>query len=102
VPRNKEEHGKNSARESNDENRILNARPVSPEFLAASIHEPTVKFYPSSAIPATTVNVAAVAAVFSSVTSDPGNSVTATHSGNPAATSRKFIKASVKFGTSEL
>jgi hypothetical protein len=102
VPGNKEEHGKNSARESTDEHRILNARPVSPEFLAASIHEPTVKFYPSSAIPATTVNVAAIAAVFSSVTSDPGNSATATHSGNPAATSRKFIKASVKFGTPKL
>jgi hypothetical protein len=39
---------------------------------------------------------------FSSVTIDPGNSAIATHSGNPAATSRKFIKASVNFGTSEL
>jgi hypothetical protein len=102
VPRNEEEHGKNSARESTNEHRILNAKPVSPEFLAAAIREPTVKFYPSSAIPATTVNVAAVAAVLPSVTSDPGNPATATHSGNPAATSRKFVKASVKFGTSEL
>jgi hypothetical protein len=102
VPGNKEEHGKNSAKESTDEHHILNSRPVSPEFLAASIYEPTVKFYPSSAIPATTVNVAAIAAVFSSVTSDPGNSATTTHSGNPAATSRKFIKASVKFGTPKL
>jgi hypothetical protein len=66
VPRNKEEHGKNSARESINEHHIINARPVSPEFLAASIHEPTVKFCPSSTIPATTVDVAAVAAVFSS------------------------------------
>jgi hypothetical protein len=99
---NKEEHGKNSARESTNEHRILDAKPVSPEFLAASIHEPTVKFYPSSAIPATTVNVAAVATFFSSVTSDPGNPATATHSRNPAATSRKFVKTSVKFGTLEL
>jgi hypothetical protein len=92
----------NSARESTDEHRILNARPVLPELLAASIHEPTVKFYPSSAIPATTVNVAAIATVFSSVTSDPGNPATATHSGNPATTTRKFVKASVKFGTPKL
>jgi hypothetical protein len=102
VPKNEEEHGKNSARESTNEHRILNAKPVSPEFLAAAIREPTVKFCPSSAIPATTVNVAAVAAFLSSVTSDPGNPATATHSGNPAATSRKFVKASVRFGTSEL
>jgi hypothetical protein len=102
VPRNEEKHGKNSARESTNEHRILNAKPVSPEFLAAAIREPTVKFCPSPAIPATTVNVAAVAAIFPSVTSDPGNPATATHSGNLAATSRKFVKASVKFGTSEL
>jgi hypothetical protein len=102
MPRNKEEHGKNSARESTDEHSIFNAKPVSPEFLAPSIREPTVKFCPGSAIPATTVNVAAIATVFSSVTSDPGNPATATHSGNPAATARKFVKASVKFGTSKL
>jgi hypothetical protein len=102
VPKNEEEHGKNSARESTNEHRILNSKPVSPEFLAAAIREPTVNFCPSSAIPATTVNVAAVAAFLSSVTSDPGNPATATHSGNPAATSRKFVKASVRFGTSEL
>jgi hypothetical protein len=102
VPRNKEEHGKNLARESTNEYRILNAKPVSPEFLATSIPEPAVKLCPSSAIPATTVNVAAVATVFSSVTSDPGNPTTATHSGNPAATARKFVKASVKFGTPKL
>jgi hypothetical protein len=102
MPRNKEEHGKNSARESTDEHSIFNAKPVSPEFLAASIREPTVKFCPDSAIPATTFNVVAIATVFSSVTSDPGNPATATHSGNPAATARKFVKASVKFGTSKL
>jgi hypothetical protein len=88
VPRNEEEHGKNSARKSTNEHRILNAKPVSSEFLAAAIREPTVKFCPSSAIPATTVSVAAVAAIFPSVASDPGNPATATHSGNLAATSR--------------
>jgi hypothetical protein len=102
VPRNEKEHGKNSTRESTNEHRILNAKPVSPKFLAAAIREPTIKFCPSSAIPATTVNVAAIAADFPSVTSDPGNPATATHSGNPVATSRKFVKTSVKFGTSEL
>jgi hypothetical protein len=102
VPRNEEEHGKNSAREVTNEHRILNAKPVSPEFLAAAIREPTVKFCPSSAIPATIVSVAAVTAIFPSVASDPGNPATTTHSGNLAATSRKFAKASAKIGTSEL
>jgi hypothetical protein len=102
VPRNEEEHGKNSARESTNEHHILNAKPVSPEFLAAAIREPTVKFGPSSAIPATTVSAAAVATIFPSVASNSSNPATATHSGNLAATSRKFVKASVKLGTLEL
>jgi hypothetical protein len=101
VPRN-EEHGKNSAREGANEHRILNAKPISPEFLAAVIRELTVKFCPSSAIPATIVSVAAVAAIFPSVASNPVNPATTTHSGNLATTSRKFVKVSVKFGTSEL
>jgi hypothetical protein len=102
VPRNEEEHGKNSAREDANEHRILNAKPVSPEFLAAAIRELTVKFCPSSAILATAVSVAAVAAVFPSVASNPVNPAATTHSGNLATTARKFVKASVKFGTSEL
>jgi hypothetical protein len=102
VPRNEEEHGKNSAREGTNEHRILNAKPVSPEFLAAAIREPTVKFCPGSAIPATTVSVAAVAAIFPSVASNSINPATTTHSGNLATTSKKFVKASFKFGTSEL
>jgi hypothetical protein len=64
VPRNEEEHRKNSARKGTNEHRILNAKPVSPEFLAAAIHEHTVKLYPSSAIPATAVSVVAVATIF--------------------------------------
>jgi hypothetical protein len=102
VPRNKEEHGKISAREGTNEHRILNARPVSSEFLAAAIRETTVKFCLSSAIPATTVSMAAVAATFPSVASNPVNPATTTHSGNLSTTSRKFVKTSVRFGTSEL
>jgi hypothetical protein len=102
VPRNKEKHDKNSARKSANEHRILNAKPISPEFLAAAIRELTVKFCPSSAILATTIIVAAVAAIFPSVASNPVNLATATDSGNLAATSRKFVKASVKCRTSEL
>jgi hypothetical protein len=102
VPRNKEEHGKNSAREGTNEHSILNAQPVSSEFLAAAIRELRVKFCPNSAIPATTVNVAAIAAIFPSVASNPVNPATTTHSGNSATTPRKFVKTSVKLGTSEL
>jgi hypothetical protein len=102
VSRNKEEHGKNPTGEGTNEHRILNARPVSSEFLAAAIRESTVEFCLSSAIPATTVSMAAVAAIFPSVASDPVNPATTTHSGNLATTSRKFVKTPVRFGTSEL
>jgi hypothetical protein len=102
VPRNEEEHGKNSSREDANEHHILNAKPISPKFLAAAIPELTVKLCPSSAIPATTVSVAAVAAIFPSVASNPVNPAATTHSGNLATTYRKFVKASFKFGTSEL
>jgi hypothetical protein len=102
MPRNEKEHGENSAREGTNEHRILNAKPISPEFPAAVIHELAVKFCSSSAIPTTTVSVAAVAAIFPSVASNPVNPATTTHSGNLATTPRKFVKALVKFGTSEL
>jgi hypothetical protein len=102
VPRNEEKHGKNSARKNGNEHRILNAKPISPEFLAAAIRELTVKFCPSSAILATTVIVAAVTAIFPSVASDPVNPATTANSRNFATTSRKFVEASVKCRTSEL
>jgi hypothetical protein len=102
VPRNEEEHDKNSAREGANEHRILNAMSISPEFLAAAIRELAVKFCSSSAILATTVSVAAIAAIFPSVARNPVNPAATTHSGNLATTSRKFVKASIKFGTSEL
>jgi hypothetical protein len=102
VPKNKEEHGKNSARESANEHCILNARPVSSELLATAIRESTVEFCLSSAVSTATVSMAAVAAIFPSVASDPVNLATTTHSGNLATASRKFVKTSVKFETSEL
>jgi hypothetical protein len=46
--------------------------------------------------------MAAVAAIFPLVASDPVNPATTTHSGNLATASRKFVKTSVRFGTSEL
>jgi hypothetical protein len=64
VPRNKEKHGKNPARESANEHRIPNAKPISPEFLAAAIRELSIKFSPGSAILTTTVIVATIATVF--------------------------------------
>jgi hypothetical protein len=102
VPRNKEKHGKNSTRKSANEHRILNAKPISLEFLAAAIRELTTKFSPSSTVLTTTVIVATIAAVFPPVTGNPVNPATKTDSGNLATTSRKFVKASVKCRTSEL
>jgi hypothetical protein len=102
VPRNKEKHGKNSARKSADEHRNFNAKPVSPEFLAAAIRELSVKFSPSSAVLTTTIFVATIAAVFSPVTGNPVNPAATTNSGNLATTPGKFVKASVKRRNSEL
>jgi hypothetical protein len=102
VPRNKEKHGKNPTRESANEHRILNAKPISPEFLAAAIRELSIKFSLGSAILTTTVIVATIAVVFSPVTSNPVNPATTTDSRNLATTPRKFLKASDKCRTSEL
>jgi hypothetical protein len=102
VPRNKEKHGKNSARKGTDEHRILNAKPISPEFLAVAIRELSIKFSPGSAVLTTTVIVATIAAVFSLVTGNPINPATTTYSGNLASTPRKFVKASIKCRTLEL
>jgi hypothetical protein len=64
VPKNKEKHGKNPARKSVDEHRILNAKPILPEFLAAAIRELSIKFSPSSAVLTTTIIMATIATVF--------------------------------------
>jgi hypothetical protein len=57
-------HGKNPTRKSIDEHRILNAKPVSPEFLAAAIHELSIKFSPSSTFLTITIIMATISAVF--------------------------------------
>jgi hypothetical protein len=101
VPRNKEKHGKNPARKGADEHRILNAKPISLEFLAAAIRELSIKFSPSLAVLPTTIIVATIAAVFSPVTGNSINPATTTDSGNLATTPKKFVKASVKCRTSE-
>jgi hypothetical protein len=102
MPRNKEKHGKNSGRKSADEHRIFNGKSISPEFLAAAIRELSVKFSPSSVVLTTTIIVATIAAVFSPVTGNSVNPATTTNSGNLATTPRKFVKAPVKYRTSEL
>jgi hypothetical protein len=51
--RNQEEHGKNPARESVDEHRVLNAKSVSPELLAATIHELSTKSSHNAAVSTT-------------------------------------------------
>jgi hypothetical protein len=43
MPINQEEHGKNPARESVDEYRVLNAKSISPELLATTFHELSTK-----------------------------------------------------------
>jgi hypothetical protein len=58
VPRNQEEHHENSARESYDEHRILNAEPASSEFLAATVHELSTKSSCDATISTTTTIVA--------------------------------------------
>jgi hypothetical protein len=64
VPRNQEKHGKNPTRKSVDEHHILNAKPVSLEFLTAVIHELSIKFSPSSTVLTTTIIMATISAVF--------------------------------------
>jgi hypothetical protein len=64
MPRNKEKHGKNSARENADEHRILNAESVSPELLAATIHELSTRSSRNAAIFTTTVILETISTVF--------------------------------------
>jgi hypothetical protein len=90
------------SKKKRNEHRILNAEPISPEFLAAAIRELTTKSSPSSVILAITVIVATIAAIFPPVAGNLVNSATSTDSGNFTTTSRKLIKAPVKCRTSEL
>jgi hypothetical protein len=102
VPRNQEEHRENSARESYDEHRMLNAEPTSPEFLAATFHELSTKSSCNAAILATATIVETLSAVLPSVAGNLVNPATAANSRNFATTTRQFVKTRIKFKTSEL
>jgi hypothetical protein len=102
MPRNQENHGKNSARESADEHCILNAKSISPELLAATIHELSTRSSRNAAIFTTTVILATISAVFPPITGNPINSATIADSGNLTTTTRQFVKTTVKFRTAEL
>jgi hypothetical protein len=102
VPRNQEKHGKNPAGKSVNEHRILNAESVSPEPLAATVHELSTKSSRNSAIFTTTIVLATISAIFSPVAGNPINPATTADSGNLTTTTRQFVKATVKFGTAEL
>jgi hypothetical protein len=64
VPRKQEKHGKNPARKRVNEHRILNAKSVSPELLAAAIHELSTKSSPNSTVFTATIIMATISAVF--------------------------------------
>jgi uncharacterized membrane protein YoaK (UPF0700 family) len=102
VPRNQEKHGKDPARKSVNEHRILNAKSVSPELLATAIHELSTKSSPNSVVFTTTIIMETISAVFSPVTGNPINPATTANSGNLATTTRQLVKTLIKFRTSEL
>jgi hypothetical protein len=86
VPRNQEEHRKNSARESFDEHRILNAEPTTPEFPAATIHELSTKSSRNAAISTTITIMATLSAIFPLVAGNSVNPATTANSRNLATT----------------
>jgi hypothetical protein len=102
VPRNQEKHGKNPSRESFDEHRVLNAESISPELLAATIHELSTKSSRNTAIFTTTIILATISAVFPPVAGNPINPATTANSRNLTTTTRQFVKTTIKFRTSEL
>jgi hypothetical protein len=102
VPRNQEKHGKNPARKSIDEHRVLNAESISPELLAATIHELSTKSSRNTTIFTTTIILATILVVFPPVAGNPINPATTANSGNLTTTTRQFVKTTIKFRTSEL
>jgi hypothetical protein len=88
MPRNQEEHGKNPARESVDEHRILNAKSVSPELLATAVHELSTMSSRNAAVSTITIIMATISAIFPSVAGNPIDSVTTANSGNLTTTTR--------------
>jgi hypothetical protein len=102
VPRNQEEYSQNSAKEGNDEHRLLNAEPTSPELLAATFHEFLTKSSCNAAISATTTILATLSTVLPSVAGNSVNLATVANSRNIATTTQQFIKTRIKFKNSEL
>jgi hypothetical protein len=85
MPRNQEKLGKNSARESVDEHRILNAESIWPELLAATIHELSTRSSCNAAI-FTTVIQATISTIFPPVAGNPINLATTSDLGNLTTT----------------
>jgi hypothetical protein len=102
MPRNQEEHGKNPARESVDEHCVLNAKSISPELLAVTIHELSTKSSRNTAIFTTTITMATISAIFPSVAGNPISPATTANWGNLTTTTRQFVKTTIKFRTPEL
>jgi hypothetical protein len=102
MPRNQEEHGKNPARESVDEHCVLNAKSISPELLAVTIHELSTKSSRNTAIFTTTITMATISAIFPSVAGNPISPATTSNWGNLTTTTRQFVKTTIKFRTPEL
>jgi hypothetical protein len=102
MPRNQEEHGKNPARESVDEHRVLDAKSISPELLAARIHELSTKSSRNTAIFTTTIIMATISTIFPSAAGNPISPATTANSGNLTTTTRQFVKTTIKFRTPEL
>jgi hypothetical protein len=88
MPRNQKEHGKNPARESVDEHRILNTESISPELLAATTHELSTKSSRNAAISTTTIIMATISAIFPSVAGNSINPATTANLGNLTTTTR--------------
>jgi hypothetical protein len=99
VPTNQEEYCQDSAREGNDEHRLLNAEPTSPELLETTLHEFSTKSSCNATISATTTILATFSAVLPSVAGNSVNLATTANPRNIATTTRQFVKTRIKFKT---
>jgi hypothetical protein len=86
VPRNQEECFQNSAREGNDEYRLFNAEPTSPELLATTVYEFSTKSSHNATISATTTILATFSTVLPSVACNSVKSTAAANQRNIATT----------------
>jgi hypothetical protein len=78
----------NSAREGNDEYRLLNAKSTSPELLATIVYEYSTKSCHNAEVSATTTIMATFSAVQPSVAGNSVNSAAAINLRNIATTTR--------------